>query len=185
MLRGRKQAIVAGALSLAAGAGMAFVVAGAADGSAQRNVTIANTSKVLTIFGSPEAESLTVSGRSSGCCMTIDSTSTFSEFSDDCDYDNSGTFKRVICNVSKLNGVEAPLNDSNDLMTVVGRVPILTIRGQTGEDLLVGGDSGETLHGDGGDDRIRGGGGKDNINGGRGMDKCKGSREAKIKQCES
>jgi Ca2+-binding RTX toxin-like protein len=177
--------VAAGAAALAAGVGMAIVVTGAAAGPMDRDVTIGGTSKVLTIYGSPEAESLTVSGRSSACCLTIEGTGTFSEFSDDCDYDNSGTFRTVICDVSKLKGVEAPLNDSDDLMTVVGRVPILTIRGQTGEDRLVGGDSGETLHGDGGNDKIRGGGGKDDINGGPGKDKCKGSQEARIKKCES
>ena len=184
MLRGRKQAIVAGALSLAAGAGMAFVVAGAAADPTDRDVTIDESNKVLTIFGSPEAEKLTVSGRSSECCITIDGSSTFSQFSDDCDYDDSGTFMRVICDTSKMKSIDAPLGDSDDSMTVVGRLPILTIRGETGFDEILGGKAGETLDGGPDGDLIKGRGGKDKINGGSGTDKCKGSREATIKKCE-
>ena len=184
MLRGRKQAIVAGALSLAAGAGMAFVVAGAAADPTDRDVTIDGSNKVLTIYGSPEAEKMTISGRSSDCCLTIDGSSTFSEFSDDCDYDDSGTFMRVICDTSKMNGIEAPLGDSSDSLEVVGRLPILTVRGETGFDTILGGKAGETLQGGPDDDKIRGRGGKDDINGGSGTDDCKGSRDAKIKKCE-
>jgi len=161
---------------------MAAIVAGAA-GPTDRDVTIDQQQRVLTIFGSPEVETLTISGRSSQCCITIEGNS-FSEFSDDCDY-SPGGFTSVECDTSKMKGIEAPLGDSGDLMTIAGRMPILTIRGQTGEDRLIGGDAGETLQGGEHDDRIRGGGGRDDINGGSGVDRCKASQDAKLKNCEN
>ncbi len=162
---------------------MAVVVSGAAAGPSDRDVTIDGTNKVLTIYGSPNAEKLTVSGRSSDCCLTIDGSSTFSEFSDDCDYE-SGSLSRVICDTSKMKGIEAPLGDESDSFEVAGRLPILTVRGETGFDTIRGGKAGETLSGGSDDDKIRGGGGKDDINGGSGRDDCKGSQEARIKKCE-
>lgn len=183
MSRGRKQAIVAGALSLAAGAGMAFVVAGAAAGPTDRDVTVDGSNKVLTIYGSPEAETLTIQGRSSDCCITIDG-ATFSDLSDDCDDGGTGSLNRVVCDTSRMKGIEAPLGDSDDSMTVAGRLPILTVRGETGFDEILGGNAGEKLSGGPDDDDIDGRKGKDKINGGPGTDKCRGSREARIKKCE-
>ena len=161
---------------------MAVLVTGAAAGPGERVVTILGSQDAITIAGSPEAETLTVSGRENECCLTIDG-ATFSADAEGCQPDSGAG--NAVCNVSDYDTVQANLGGGGDSMTLVDKFRHITIRGETGADTIEGGLGGQVIKGLGGDDNLKGGDGVDSLDGGKGDDRCKGGAHRDlIKNCE-
>jgi Ca2+-binding RTX toxin-like protein len=160
---------------------MAVIVSGAAAGPSERVVTIHGSNNAITISGSNEPEKLTISGRETACCITIDG-ATFSADDQRCQPPSGAG---AVCDVSDVDSVEANLGDGTDSMTLADKFSIITIRGETGADTIVGGAGEQVMEGQGGDDKLTGGDGRDSLDGGKGDDRCNGggSRDV-VKHCE-
>jgi Ca2+-binding RTX toxin-like protein len=180
MGRGKRQPILAGALALVAGAGLAVLVAGAgADTPRGGQITIFNEDGVLRIAADDTPQTLTILGKHNRCCMKLEG-ETITDFSDECEPSASG----LKCNVSKLNSVLAEMNGGDDRVTVDDKFNLITIAGSTGADRFLGSKGPDVIKGGEDNDTLKGREGKDRITGGSGEDRCKGSGQAKIKQCE-
>jgi Ca2+-binding RTX toxin-like protein len=174
--------VAAGAAALAAGVAMAVLVTGATAGPSERVVTIHGSNNAITISGSPDPEKLTISGRQTACCITIDG-STFSP--DDARCQPSSGTPQAVCDISDVDSVEAELGGGSDSMTLADKFSIITIRGETGADTIVGGKGSQLIEGEGGDDKLSGGDGPDKIDGGKGEDRCDGGgARDDVKKCE-
>jgi len=179
-MKGQRQIIVVGALSAFMGMGVAVLVSGAAAGPSERQITIFNKGDTLTIAGAPESEDLEIRGRQKRCCMRIRATTSFAQFSDDCEQRSD----HVACDVRKVDHVVADMDGGTDQVFVEDEFNVLTIRGSTGEDLIIGNKGPETIQGGSENDLLDGRGGRDRLNGGDGTDACADRPGDHLRNCE-
>ena len=172
--------IAAGLLSVAIGTGAAVLVSGAAAGPSERQITVFNKGDTLTIAGAPESEDLEIRGRQKRCCMRIRATTSFAQFSDDCEKRSD----HIACDVRKVDHVVADMGGGTDQVFVEDEFHVLTIRGSTGEDLIIGDKGPETIQGGAENDLLDGRGGKDKVNGGDGTDACADRPGDRLRNCE-
>lgn len=170
-------------VSLAGGIALALVASGAMAGTNHRQVTVYDEDGALTIGGDDTAELLEIRGRSNRR-MTVQTGQNFAELSNDCEYKAKARFDVIVCDVSDIAHVVADMGAEGDQVFVEEEFDMLTVRGSTGQDLLIGHKGDEKIQGGAEGDLLDGRGGRDRVDGGDGDDTCADRPGDRLRNCE-
>ena len=129
-------------------------------------ISVTKTGPQLTLTGGADAESVTLSGFTSGAThsFTFDSAATFTTALADCTLSLGDT--RIVCTNLTDSGMQAFLGGGSDVFSVTATGPLhVAVFGQGGHDDLTGGPSSDFLFGGADDDVVDGGAGDDELDG--------------------
>jgi Ca2+-binding RTX toxin-like protein len=167
--------------SLAGGVALALLASGAMAGTNHRQVTVFTEEGTLSIGGGDTADIVEISGRSNRR-MKVQSGQSIAELSDDCKYKTN--FDVIVCDVTDIAHVVADMGGEADQVVVEEEFDMLTVRGATGGDLLIGHKGDEKIQGGAEGDLLDGRGGKDKVDGGDGDDTCADRPGDRVRNCE-
>jgi hypothetical protein len=125
---------------------------------------------VPLLAGTEEANVIHIWLEPDGRSYVLDSTASLEVAISAC-RNPEGKPSELVCRASRIAGFEVNAGDGDDIVTVAESVPVpVTLRGDSGDDLLIGGAENDLLEGDDGNDRISGRGGDDDLRGAAGTD---------------
>lgn len=125
---------------------------------------------VPLLAGSEEANVIHIWLEPDGQSYVLDSTASLEVGISACT-NPEGRPNELVCRALRIAGFEVNAGGGDDIVTVAGSVPVpVTLRGDSGDDLLIGGSKNDLLEGGDGDDRINGRRGDDDLRGAAGTD---------------
>ncbi len=127
-------------------------------------------SYTVLLAGGEEANTIKVWLTSDGRQYVIDSVVPLEVGGEVCSHADENAYE-LLCSAPAIAGFEVNAGGGDDRVQVSGGVTVpVTLRGEAGDDVLVGGSGADKLIGGRGDDRLYGGRGDDQLYGGAGED---------------